>query len=152
MLRSSKCELTNYCILSCHSVFVSPQSVDSLLTLKIGCKLGTVSMQTVSCACAGFSSLLSDSIVSTSAGSQGTPYPIPQRSAFGSGAKGCVGSFPHWSANSHTSGDFVAFEPSGTWSPRRRESNALVEYTPGLSWGWFGGDPGNAFDSLQRGD
>ena len=46
--------------------------------------------------------------------------------------------------------DFVGLEPSGTWSPRRRESNALVGYTTGPSSS--GGRPaiGFFFHSLLR--
>ena len=39
---------------------------------------------------------------------------------------------------------FVGLEPSGTWSPRRRESNALAGYTTGPS------SSSNAFDSSAR--
>ena len=47
--------------------------------------------------------------------------------------------------------DFVGLEPSGTWSPRWRESNALAGYTTGPSIGPVV-YPANAFDSRQRGD
>ena len=43
--------------------------------------------------------------------------------------------------------DVVELEPSGTWSPRRRESNALAGYEDGPVV-----YPANAFDSHLRGD
>ena len=49
--------------------------------------------------------------------------------------------------------DFVGLESSGTWSPRRRESNALAGYTtrPSSEDGPVV-YPANTFDSRLRGD
>ena len=46
--------------------------------------------------------------------------------------------------------DFVGLEPSGTWSPCRRESNALVGYTTGPSSSGWRPAIGFFFHSLLR--
>ena len=46
--------------------------------------------------------------------------------------------------------DFVGLEASGTWSPRRRESNALVGYTTGPSSSGWRPAIGFFFHSLLR--